>query len=1250
MAADEPDDKIIRERKFKRSLDIDIVEFEDERKKQEAVTEEVDEALGDVFDPFSPSVAEAPGAVGSDGAVEHPHESDLVTELSVDGERKVNWVIMGSMIVLYSAISIQVGRTFDPLPGTVVLVLLAMIGFVLGEIWVPRQRMSLLGVTWIIISMKVLYGLALELRHWEIIGDDLYLGLALLFLVGVNILVAYRYDHDAIAAQSTLVLLAIGSTAGTEFGENGVALMILIATILLHGIAINRESGNLASLGIASSNLWIGMHAATSGFEIGQLRVLPLETPLLLFLLLMAVSALNAIMAAKFAKKSNWFSKGFETLGLGRPGLWGVSISLGMVGAFMVVASHREDLGYALGIVTFLGGAFGGSYLVVRGVEPRRVAWPLLSSASILTVVLLSSETVENLLGISSYQIFTLVGAALTGWVILRDQESVTDRVLWIGSVVILAILVLLVPAGPSRDGGGVVLLGTLSVLHLGTASLAIKRDSPSLSGVTALLPWAWLLGVGLLEETLRTVMLANDISDWNGFVDLSPIPLAAYLGLSSMLLFLVNIRMGEGGVNLASRFLGISELSSSIRDSGVLNLWSMGLWLPMLTIFFMAQFDGFTTVSIVAVLAILSGVHVLGQVLGYRNNGVDGIIGILAISSLAVQWRHGLDEAMMTLLCISIASILYFGEEEEFGLGLGVMSMPIIISIARKEPTYLLETPSWYAEWGGRSALPDLETVTILCTATILGVYLPRAEKMESMLKSAGAAFFLLVVTNVMALDSDALIVKSSSVAMFAIVSIWLISRAEIRSELRSVALRDAIVSSTLVSGALNGNLVGNSSKDSQQDPLVSTYNPKIAEMAQKRKKDKEKPDTEDLAELLTSDLSHTPVIGLLVIGIVMSASVIFAAMGSSVLMLIVSGSFSCIIVLQIRNRTRGLELDLPHVLGMEMPIALTISGICLALVTAHIIPVDSSPNELLDMAVASVLILVLTIISLLHQKNLLDRIEIALDWFVFPILAARLAAAVVLGGIPFPLTVDPFTGEFVEWMVPWLLLESLLVLSVLVHHWVNKKRDELGKDDGPDGIGIGTRSIAIVMLSFGPAGLLAAASAIYRSIRTSQPTGLGIALPGAVLAFLALASWNTYLWEIVGELLLFLGVLLIVACALTVPLGLEKWTVTLATDGHIFAIAGALTLGLAGGLDLPMLLVLMSTVVWVVGILQLRKSLRIWGLVDLVAALLCSIVFSSSEIVQPDKMFLGMIVLAAELGIVAWLGLANQEDLSKD
>ena len=83
----------------------------------------------------------------------------------------------------------------------------------------------------------------------------------------------------------------------------------------------------------------------------------------------------------------------------------------------------------------------------------------------------------------------------------------------------------------------------------------------------------------------------------------------------------------------------------------------------------------------------------------------------------------------------------------------------------------------------------------------------------------------------------------------------------------------------------------------------------------------------------------------------------------------------------------------------------------------------------------------------------------------------------------------------------------------------------------------------------------------------------------------------------------------MMIVACAITVPLELENWTMVLATDGHILSIVGALYLGMIGGLNLPMILIFMSTVVWVVGIL-----------------------------------------FAAELGIVAWLSLENQEDLSKD
>ena len=1241
MDNDEPDDRIIREQEFKRSSGVDIGEIGVPESKEIEKVGEVDQALGEFYDPFSDSQKSSAGAVGQEGVVEKPPDRDLVSGLSMDGEKKISWILMVSMIVLYSAISIQVGRTFEnqALLGAAILIFLALVGFGLGEIWIPRERMVLLGVTWVIISMKVLYGLAIELRHWGIIEDDLTLGLLLLFLVSLNIYIAYRHNQDAIAAQSTLVLLAIGSTAGTEFGEGGVAAMILLSTILLHGIAINRKSGNLASLGIASSNLWIGMHAVTSRFEIGPLEVLPIKGPLLLFLLLMAVTALNAFMATRFAREENWFSKAFETVGLGRPGLWGVSISLGMIGASLAVASNREDISYALGMVTFLGGAFGGSYLVVRGVSSLRVARPLIFAGLFLTIVLLGGDSIQGLLGVTKYQFFTVIGSATTVFMIIRDQDSVSDRVLWLGSVVILGILVILVPSESVSSGGdgGAALLSMLTILHLGTAYLAVRRKSSSLSGVTVLLPWAWIIVEKSMEEVIRTVMLARDVTDSSGIIDLSPGNLSVYLAIASILLFSVNMRLGESGVNLASGFLGVTEISASIRDSGILNLWSIGLWLPMLTILFMAQFGGFTASSIVFLYALLSGLHVMSLNLGLRKGGASSIVWVLSLTCLVIQWRHGLDQSMAFILCISVTSILYFAEDEIFGLGLGVMSIPVLVIISGIDPANSLDSPEWYYDLIGDLSISETE-ITVLCTAIILAVYLPRADKMEEMLKPASSALALLVLVTFLASRSGGLILQISSIAMFATTSVWLISRGEIRSELRSIAKKESII-------GLASSAVG----DLSTHGTMPTYSPIIAEMKELRKKKREKSDTDDISELLTSDVSHTPVVGLVVIGIVMVVSIILSALGKGPLVLLASGGFCCVIALMVRNRSRGLELELPHILGMEMPIALTISGVSISLVSAHVIPVGSSPNELLDMAVVSVLILVLSTISLLHQNNLIERILIAIDWFVFPLLLSRIAAAVILGGLPFPLVVDPFDGEMLDWKGPWFLLESILVIFVILGNWVESRRASRG-GEGFDGTVRSARSISIVLLSFGPAGLLAAGSACYWSIKNSQPNGLGIGIPSVLLAMVSIATWNSGVMDFLGEFVLILGVLLIVMCAMTVPLKLERWTIVLAADGHIFTLIGALSLGMIGDLYLPMLMVIMSTVVWIVGILQLRKSLRIWGLVDLIAAVLISFVFSSGEIFEQEKLLLGMAVLAIELGIVAWLGLENQDELAND
>jgi len=1241
MGDDESPDKVIREREFRLPSGIDIgnlgiSENVDDSKK----SQEQDDAIEDVFDQFAEPDGGLPGSANRDGGVTSPPERDLVSQLSEGGEQRINWILMVSMIVIYSAISIQIGRVFEAQIGTILLLFLAFFGFGLGELWVPKERLRLLGITWVIISMKVLYGLSIELRNWGVIEDDLLLGIVLLLLVVVNVWVAYRHDHDAIAAQSTLVLLAIGSTAGTEFGELGVAVMILIATTILHGIAINRGSGNLASLGIASSNLWIGMHAMTPQFSAGPLQVLPVEEPLLLFLLLMVVTSMNAYMATVFSKNENWFSKGFEALGLGKPGLWGVSISLGMVGAVLAVASNREDLGYALGMVTFLGGAFGGSYLVVRGVRSSRVSQPLLITATILTIVLLNDDYVNTSLGVSAYQIFTAIGAIVTVSIILRDQSSVSDRVLWVGSVAVLAILVLLVPTDSKSDGdGGFVLLGILSLLHIGTAFLAFRRNSSSLTGVTVILPWSWIVIEKIIEETLRTIMIANDLNGFDGIVHLEPQPLVIYLSLSSLLLFLVNSKMGDSGVNLASGFVGITEISASIRDSGLLNLWSIGLWLPMLTIVILAQFDGFNTFYLVSLLALISALHIVSFALGLRNSSEEGIIWIVAITYLTIQWKHGLDEWIIVLMCLSISSILYFGKDAVYGLGIAMVAVPMLVYWTGRDPSSGLSSPKWISDSDSAvfyESIFDVELLAIACTIVVLSVYLPRAEHMENMLRPACSALILVVISSILSLESDNALLQFSSAMVFVFTSFWLISRGEIRSELKTIARRETVINMVSEGGLSPG--LGS----------FSSYSPKVAEMEQLRKSRREFSDTEDITELLSSEITHTPVVGMVVLMIVLLSGILSSAvLEIGPLILVLTGVFCCATVFLIKKRTKGLELDLPHIFGMEMPIALSVTGVCLILLSAHVFPPGSSPRLLLDMAVACSLILVLLMISLLEHKNLIDRISIGIDWFVIPLLFTRLVGGALVGALPLPFTVDPFDGETLEWTMPWVILESILVMCVVLGFWIERRGNDSNRE--ADGFGSGARSLAIVMMSFGPAGILAASSSAVQSIRSSRPSELGIALPGGILAIFALSIWNESLFDWFGEIVLISGIVVMIGCALTVVLNLPKWTFTLAADGHIFVITGAIAIGMIGDFVLPVLMIAMSTQIWIIGILQLRKGFRIWGLADLVAGILCFLVFASGDIGQ-NEILLGMTVLAVELGIVAWLGISNQDELLKD
>ena len=130
MGHDESPDKVIREREFRLPSGIDIGNLDvsenvDDSKK----AQKQDDAIGDIFDPFAEPDGDSPGRVSRDGGVSSPPERDIVSQLSTEGEQRVNWILMVSMIVIYSAISIQIGRVFEAQIGTILLLFLAFFGF-----------------------------------------------------------------------------------------------------------------------------------------------------------------------------------------------------------------------------------------------------------------------------------------------------------------------------------------------------------------------------------------------------------------------------------------------------------------------------------------------------------------------------------------------------------------------------------------------------------------------------------------------------------------------------------------------------------------------------------------------------------------------------------------------------------------------------------------------------------------------------------------------------------------------------------------------------------------------------------------------------------------------------------------------------------------------------------------------------------------------------------------------------------------
>jgi hypothetical protein len=1258
VADEEKVDDLLSKRAFERGDGVDLGSFiitpesnsesddTDNQSKPESEEDkhiETDEAMGDISEIFSAD--DSISSINRDGTVDKKPEMDSVTSIAVKGEKRLHFGLMIAMVITWSVIGAIVGTALNPTLGATGLLSMAVFGLYLGERWIPRSEMHLLGVTWIIISMKLLYGLAIDAYHWDWI-DANQLGIALLSIIALNIYIAQRHDEDAIAAQATLVLLAVGSAAGALYGEFGVAIMIAIGTVALHGMALLRNSGNLASLGIASSNIWVGLHALSDNWYIFDLQILSFENPLHLFLLMCFVTSLNAVMATRFARESNWFSKALSGAGIGNPGLWSVSVGLGMIGALMAIAAHRTETGYALAQLIMLLSAFGASYLVVRGVSWTRLApfilWPSPLLITLLILLVNGQLTAPSFIG--PYAIFAAIAALLTAGAFIRDQSSVSNHVLWTGSIVIVILLTLLIPASNSA-GGARILLISQALLWCGLAGLAIKRQAPSLAGTAVLAPWLWLMifATDLESRIISDDLILMSIDIWD---------LSYYMLLLIVMQIPINLSLGKTGVNLAAGLVGLSEIGARLRDSGLLRLWNLGFIFALLTILMIARPDGLPAFGLIGLMGILLFTH--STVIRMdRHQGTPRIIlGTWALTAIILQWRFGFASAWILQLTIGSWLILSWSDRlahdkqlgKEVGtnpllpgqlitLVIGLMAlMALIISLEKVIATPLIGSSDFF------TPIIELRIFTITLLLAIAVIYLPRAPRLEKLLPPALASTAALVAMLIAASVNEDTISISLTVVGFVSTGAWLAAQGEIRSGLAAVAEKKDRIQRLEAKRELVKNVETSSSGMKMIDPELLELESKQQQRAVRRS-------ISDEYDLEAGDIHHQPTIVITFILVTIFASA-WLAYGSDygLLLILFASALSILFIAIARWRSSQIGLQLPDFAGIEMPIAIAMGGLALIHITGRLSSGVVEQADQWSQLTLFIALISLAGIGLLGRDDLGLRLPSALEGVILLMVIARVITALM--GVD-SIRIDPTFFSQTSWRLPFTVIEVSLLSIVALDAWVENERRHRGMPDHRGAAGRLAWMAIIAMISVGPAALLVACFSAYRGWNWLQPGVVVGAALVLVWSWSELSFWIEPLKETTALVSIAIGGMAMILVAWSIQSNNGLWTASGIWISHLLLPAAIFAFREEADQWLVVAILIVSMVAWISGVLTLRRGFRTLGAVDLLLAWLIAgkLLIAGASILMALTMLIATAVL---LGVVTWLSQAREEELA--
>ncbi|MDP6199310.1 MAG: hypothetical protein QF531_00935 [Candidatus Poseidonia sp.] len=1263
------EDDVLREQSFKRAKGLNLGSFMVQSDNRD------ESSLSDTEEPLDAASKDRPepttdAAVGELGELFTNNPStergvDSTTYMATQAEQQISRGLAVAMVVVWTAIGALVGTVLPPLLGGLGLLSMALFGLYLGERWIKRDSMHFLGLTWVIISMKLLYGLALDAWRWGWLdsvgpGASQTLGVVMLGLVGLNVGLAFRHDEDAIAAQSALVLFAVGSSAGAVYGEIGIAAFMVLAMVLMHGLALIRSSGNLASLGISISYLWVGVHALSNDWTVLSLTLLPLENDLTLFLLLTVVTAANAAMAARFVHHENWLSQAVHAVGLGKPGLWAVSVSLGMVGALMAIAAHRTETGYALAQLMLLTLAFTASYLVVRGVPwPRLMPFVLAPLPFMIAGVgLFNSGAIgwELPFGLEAYSLFAALSALLCTGVLLNHQANVSDHVLWMGSLVVVVLLTLLIPA---EDGGQTarLLLVSQAVVWVGLAALAVLRHSPTMAGVAVLAPYIWLLA------------FATDLESRLVNADLVPIALNEVDAGWWMLALVVQqivvcMRLGEANLNLAAGIAGFSEISTRIRDANVLNLWNLSFFLTCLTYLAMARPDGLTALGLQGGMGLLLVSHAAVVWRGHHLGRPQTLVIVWSVSSLGLTWQYG-DEALWSTMLTLGSALLLLGAVQQARLAaeegaqhdrhraLPGRLLTLHLSVMMALFLVVALAPQRLSMLTGQGALLSIEQNLWLLTAVggaSLGLYLYRLNVVDALLLPTAAALALLVSMALAGQASDVDGIQLSALVLFVLVGVYLAFQGDVRAGLRAVTTKQEREAAFAEKRERMEHLVSTTSKDGTMDVTLKELDAELLELAERQRKRAKRADTSASNDLLVGDIHYRPVVLMLFLSVCFLASMWMAyATAYGLMALIFSAAFSFVLVGLARLRADSIGLRLPDVAGVELPIIFAMCGMVLVHIAGRM-TVGVLSDDAVHQTVLMVTLVLLAVMGVMGRNDLGLRIPSVLEAVLGLLVIDRLLGLLLGGEVPVPFSIDPLNGDLMTWVAPLLLGELILLRMLWSYDWVEGERLRRDLADHRTALGRSAWMGGMLILSVGPAAVLAMLAGTRRGRSWQQPA---VALTAVVCIPLAVQSLSAWL---ISSLFPPLTMALVTATVGLLSLGwtasVVRWRLGLWLPASLWATHAMLYAAAMMASSLVLLSLaatIVSATAWLSGILTRRKSWRIIGAVDLVVAWLVAAVALVAGATAAYVLLL-LIASAILLFAVTTLTQSNEAELLND